>query len=640
MISTPDYTMKDPCCTVENDTRAIIKTNQVIEFKSPVYADTLDITFLGTVNIPYVKDVNWTIQPTDIDTTTMSVLRLGDDTFNKVVLKSFTVLQDIPENTSATISLTYQRVYPLMSKQMLVHGEPVNISPSLISEMLGNLEYLMTITKVVDNQHTALGFEPPRVLLEDVHKQSPHNFIKNEIHAVNSPNKQVVVHPSAGAFFKDSVVITYQDSSGQDIPLVEDVDYIIEGLDFQRTGYTTNASGVYHFIFIITPIVGDIKVSYHAYGGEATNYDVRLLYEGLNNIKLYLDNMSYLTSEGLKNDPIIRNLIHTQLHMGENMRRLLNQGKPSYGDSTNGSTLLKKLTATDNKIHWWTIASLYKVDTDMGLSEVITADEFRFRLSSVNYKIMFEAIVSLNLNNEFNKLAVSVMGDNPAQGYIPFEDYSKLDLYPRPQLRVIYNNNNQLNSGVLLQIGMTLPGTLTETIAVEDMSGKESCWKLPPHDGTLQDSAPEDDIVTLPNDANIWDTTNPDSVTLSTLVPFKQGHLVWAGAVPLNTNTTGKVQFPLEHFLDDSTDIRSISKVRIEFEENSGYKFAHEAPLIVGIEKKMGNIPFYYNGAQAYVNIFISRDAVTKKLEMSVEANISAGSSSNRLDLKHVILYV
>lgn len=639
--SSPDFTMKDPCCTVDNDARAIIESGQVIEFDAPVFVDTLDITTFGTtINMPFIKGIDWDITKSDIDTKTMSSLRMENEAFTKVVVSSFTVLRELPENTILKIAMTYQLVYPTQAKKVALRGEPINVNPVFLREMAKSIEYLLTITKTVDDVHSSLGFKPPRVLIEDPHKQNSANFIDNERHAVSTATNQIVVHPAAGAFFKDSVVIVYKDPSGIDKELVEGVDYLIEGPDFQRTGYSQNPSGVYHFIFLITSLVGDLDVSYHAYGGSATNYDIRLLYEGLNNVKTYLDNMSYLTSDGLKNDPTIQNLIHSQLHLGENMRRLLNQGKPSYGDSTNGSTLLKKLTATDDKLHWWTIATLYKVDTDMGQSEVITADVFKFRLKSQNFKIMFEAIVSLNLANKYNKFSVSVTGDNPAQGYKPFEDYADIELYPRPQLRVIYNKTNEMNSGVMLQIGMTLPGTLSEIIAVEDMSGKESCWKLPPHDGSMQDLTPDDDIVTLPNEANIWDTTNPDSVQHSTLVPFKHGHLVWAGSVPVNTGVSGKISTPLDHFLDDNVDIKSVSRVRIEFEEASGTRLAYEAPMIIGTESKMGNVPFYYNGAQAYTNIITSRDPVTHKLLIDLEANISAGSSANRLDLKHVIFLI
>lgn len=643
-ISSPDFTMADDCCKVENEATAVLRTGQVVKFDAPVYLDTLDITTFGsTINTPYVKNIDWEIRDSDIDYKTMAKLQLEDINFTKVVITSFTSLRPVADKTIVKLAMSYQRVYPFQTKEVMTNGQPVKLTATLIKEMISKMEYLTILTSPVNDVHSTVAINSPRLLEPDPHKQNTVNKITGEKHYVNVPSGKIAIHPICGCFFRDSVRVSHQSTDAQgnitEVFFNEGTDYIIEGLDFQRTGYTQNASGVYHFIFMIASYVGDVTVSYHAYGGEATIFDQRILYEGLNNVITYIDKMSYLTSSELENDPTIKQILHEQYHLGENMRRLLKLGKPSYGDTTTSSTYLRKLTATDTKVHWWTIASLYKVDTDMGKSEVITADEFRFRFSSSNFKIMFEATVSVNLGNEFNKFSCTINGDCPSQGYKPFEDYSKIELFPKPQLRIIYNENGEMNSGVLLQIGMNLPGSIDEIVAIEDISGKESCWKLPTTDGTLVESAFEDDVVQLPNTAHIWDLTNANSKVCSTLVPYKDGHLIWAGAEPLNRNVSGKVTFPVEHFLDSSIDIKSIRRARVEFEEEGGYRFAQEMPFIVGVERKVGNASFFYNGSQAYVNLIVNRDAITKKLNIDFEANISAGTSANVLNAKHIIFF-
>lgn len=641
MITDPDFTMSEECCAVANDARCVFQTGQVLSFESPVYVDTLNITVSQTsVNTVYIKDVDWTVNKSDIDTDTMSRLKQKDPAFNKVVVKSITSLRNVADGTLLNLSLKYQRVYPIRSKLILYGGEPVEWSADILRDILAKMNYLDALTSPIGDKHSTLYTSAPRLLSEDPNKENPANKITGEVHKVNVPGGKLMMHPVCGAFFKDSVVATYSPDGGTTIQtLVAGVDYIIEGVDLYRTGYTQNASGVYNFICLIKPYVGDVTISYHAYGGEATIYDQRILNEALNNIILWLNNNKFMTSDDLTDNPIIQQLVHTQLHIGENMRRLLNTGRPSYGDTTTGQTLLKKLSSVDDKVHWWTIASLYKVDTDMGSSEVVTADEFKFRLRSQNFNLMYDIAVSVNLNNEFSVMQVSTLNDCSPRGYTPFVDYSKVDLYPKPQLRVIYNKTIQKDSGVFLQIGMNLPGTGSDTIAIEDISGSESCWKLV-NAGAGTDASPfQDDIVTLPNIACVWDQLNSTSMVESTLIPAKEGILIWAGAEPLNRPVVGKYSIPLAHFLDDSINIASISHARLEFEELGGNRFACDVPFVTGTEVKFGTTAFFYNGSSAYANVYIRRDT-NKKLLVTVEADISAGTSANQLNLRHVFLKV
>ena len=50
MILSPDFSMKDDCCKVENDARIVFKESQIIGFDAPVFAETIDITLIGSVN--------------------------------------------------------------------------------------------------------------------------------------------------------------------------------------------------------------------------------------------------------------------------------------------------------------------------------------------------------------------------------------------------------------------------------------------------------------------------------------------------------------------------------------------------------------------------------------------------------------
>lgn len=650
MILSPDFTKTEDCCRVENDARIVYKTGQVLSFTSPVYGDTLEIALLGTGNATkvFVRGVDWDITNDDLDEDTLSRLKLEQPAFDEEIIKSIRIIREVYEGTQYTLALQYQRVYPIRARQILLHNEPIVFDADLARDMLEDIRYLKALTHPVTNITGIPQLPSPKLMEEDPHGENVDNVVENEIHAINVPNNKMYLHPIAGAFFKDSMVVKqhiylHENTNIPDeiVTLKEGKDYQIVGLDRAKTATTSNASGVYHFVIFTTEIVGDVSISYRAYGGDPTLYDQRAMSETINAIVSHLAEINALTPSTLNQAPVFQALSHEVFHLREDMRRLTKEGNANYGDLTSGQTLKKKLIANDNDTHWWTIAQLYTVDTTSGSSEVMTAGEFTFRLESMYKKLMFTCAVDVNLQREDRVMEVSIINDCCPKGFTPFKDYSNLDLIPRPQLRVIFNQNDQMNSGVYLQLGMKLIGTYEEIIAVEDISGKESCWKLVnvTDDDDSSSANYQDDIVTLPNDAHVWDKLNPDSKWESTLVPFKKGHLVWAGSEYVNRPHIGKVSLTLDHFLDDDIDIKSIKKARAEFSETGGNKFSQEITFIDGTEDKIGSTSFVYNGSSAYVNIFIKRNVETEHLVITIEVNTDAGLAANALSLRHVFLF-
>lgn len=650
MILSPDFTKSEDCCRVENDARVVFKYGQILSFTSPIYADTLEVTLLGTgqATKTFLRDVDWEVTTEDLDEDTLSRMKLQDPQFDAEIIKSIRIIKDVYEGVQYSLALSYQRVYPIRARQILLHNEPIIFDADMARDMLEDIEYLKALTMPIKNINGTPELPSPRLLEEDPHGENVDNVIENEVHAINVPNNKMYIHPIAGAFFKDSLTVRQLVYANEEtntpessITLQEGTDYLVVGLDRAKTATTSNPSGVYHFIIFTIAIVGDVSISYRAYGGDPTLYDQRAMNETLVAIVSYLNQINSLTPDTLNRAPVFQALSHEVFHLREDMRRLTREGTANYGDLTNGQTLKKKLIANDNETHWWTIAELYKVDTTSGPSEVMTAGEFTFRLESMYKKLMFTCAVDVNLQREDRVMDVSIINDCCPKGFVPFEDYSNLDLIPRPQLRIIYNRNDQMNSGVYLQLGMKLTGVYEEVIAVEDISGKESCWKLVNviDDDDTSAANYQDNVVTLPNDVHVWDKLNPESLWESTLVPFKKGHLVWAGSTYVNRPNIGKVSINLDHFLDDDIDIKSIKKARVEFTETGGNRFAQEVAFIDGTEEKTGSTSFVYNGANAYINIFIKRNVETQHLNITTEVNTDAGLSANALALRHVFLF-
>jgi hypothetical protein len=655
-----DTTGSNPLYRVDNFVKVISKTNQKFTFdtsaifsgrnydtlnsSNPTKDISLNIHLIGTVNIPLIYGQDWIIQEDDRDYNEASAIKVQYPYFNFELIKSITIIRNIVADVK--INVSHSRLYPLQYRSAYYRTEPLEVTPTLIADMIDKLEYLTQLTQPVSNTHTLTEFTKPLMLEPDPHKQNINNFIEDEKHIVNVPNNQYIIHPVAGSFFKDSVQLIF-DNEINDPKILEegpDKDYLIFGLDTKKTQLTSNKSGIYRFILIRKSLVGYIYIKYHAYGGEPTVHDIHTNYELINSIITHINQAKFLTPEAISTVPIVQELIIRLNNLEDEMRRLLQSGKPSYGDVTRG-TLLKRIKATDRNLHWYTIAQLYKVD---GSSDIIIADEFHFRFKSVLSKFMFNAIVGVDISNPNNKLDITILSENYPLGYIPFENYSDIENVIRPQLRIIWNENTNQQSGILLQLGWYLKNMAEETIAIEDLSGQQSCWKLV--NEVDESVGPEDILVQLPNINHQWESINPDSQQVSALIPFKRGHLVWMGTESLNrlpdNSGSGAWTHVLDnHFIENNLNLERLSRVRLDLvEESSDATPINEYPIFLDFiherNTKKGYATIEYNGKPAHFILTIKPNTsdVTKR-DLILVADIEAGLAANELTLHHVILY-
>lgn len=630
MYLIPDLTGENELYKVDNDQRMIITTDQVVSFNDPIFADSLQVTALGTVNKVLVKGADWNFRPEDRAIEAMSAMKLVDINFNRTLIKSIVILKPFV-GAEYRINCSYQRLYPVYSKKALYpSNEPLTVTPDLIRHMLEMLQRHDYLLAPIKDVHTVT--DKNCLLLEaDPNKERTENYIVEEEHLINVPENVSIIHPIGGPFFKDSLTVKHVESG---MTLVENEHYKVFGVDYHKTAASSNTSGVYRFILFLGSFVGSVKISYHAYGGDPTLEDIRALDETNNNLIKYIIDSQLLTPETVSTAPpiiLIRNKLE---EMEENMRRLAATGRPTYGDVSSGGCLKKRIAANDTDHHWWTIASLYKVD---GSSDVFVADTMKLRIQTFYTKFAFDAIVNVNLLNPSRIMNVNVISANYPKGYDPFLDYSELENIIRPQFRVIWNDNTVNQSGAYLQIGMRLKTVAEETIVVEDWSGPESAWKLIP--SPAESVLPEDSIITLPNPNHIWDKLNPDSRVASQLMPFENGHLIWAGNESLNRPSSGWKSLQLVHFLEPEVDIRKIKRMRLDLEEVGAARFPVMLDFISGSYDLNASSSFTYNGKPAYVTARIYLNPVSKNIEVSLSAEIVAGLASTQLDLRHVIIY-
>jgi hypothetical protein len=486
----PDLSGIDSDYYKDTELRVVFRNTQVIEFDMPVfYNANLEIFEVGSPPVQLIENTDWTVQPSDIDFDSISRIKAIDDTFSHTLLKSVTITK--PFISQYEIQLKFNQLYPNTIDYAPVDpNNQVELTPTLISNMTEQLAYLQQIVLGKVSSYTEES-GTIKILEEDNDKLNPDNFISGELHDVNTVNNIDYIRPIYGAFFEDSVTIRNHLSG---VPYVKDTDYDIIEADLLKTAKTSNTSGVYLTIRFKKPIVGTVEVDYHAYGNSTDIASMKGLYSRLETIEEFLSGGTFITPSNLRINPSIQRLNDKLQSLESNMRLLLQNGLPTYGDVSTGTAVLKKVSAIDSDLHWWSIATLYKVD---GSDDFVKKDTFKFRLTSIHSDLMFECSVAVDVDN-INLTQVKCLNAN-----IPVDTLQSTC----PMLRLIYSNMGATYEGVVLQIGLKLQ-SLQETFDIEDMSGRESCWKLVPFD--VNSTPPEDTAVLLPDNTLVWATGDPE----------------------------------------------------------------------------------------------------------------------------------
>jgi hypothetical protein len=626
MYYDPDLTAEDINYLSDNNHFVLHFPNQKIEFDIPVYSDTIHIGTIDEFNTPLIKDIDWEIQPDDIDHTIISKLKAYDKDFDKTLVKSITITKTLVSEIYVNIS--YQQLYPVNVKQSMFYGNRLEFNPDLLASMITDINYLKHITKNVESS-LAITYKSPKLFPLDTDKNILSNRVVGEIHTVNTIEGRKYIKPLGGSFYNGEGFNIRMVNNPD--PLVYGKDYVFLGFNLNKTRTTSSIDAVYDYVVMSRDYVGDIEIDYHAFGGDPSVEDVRTIDDKLNDVIEFLKSSSFLTSDTLSSSSLIQNILDKITSL-ENQMRILNQNKPSYGDVTSGASAVHKLVANDNEIHWYDIATLYTVD---GSPDPIINDRMFLRISTHYTKFMFDIMVNVNLHNPTEPMTLNVVSENYPKGYVPLEGYD-IDTIIRPRMRVIWNENPDSNSGAILQFGFELNNLTEERIGIQDMSGKESSWKLLPSSGEIVE--PQDDFVILPNTEHIYSTDNPDSRSYESLIPFKGGYLIYAGAFPLNRPHGGFKEIFVDHYLSDNTDIRTIHKCRLELSTDNGL-FPLDISFIPGNENKTGTVDFLYNGEDASIVCELFRDTDDNTIKLRLLTNVDPNTEAGILNVRHILIY-
>lgn len=563
----PDLTGLDWNYYVTTYQRAIFREAQKLLFDIPVYQnERLEVIHLGTTNEILVAGVDWVVNDSDIDWDAISVCKSIDSNFNLTLLKSITIIRPLVEEYR--IQIKFNQLFADQVNYAAINKDrELEVTPTLIGNILEQVNYLQQMVLNPSGLYSPQSTHI-KILDENPAGDNPDNTIEDELHDIDTLNGVKFIRPIYGAFFKDSVSIK-NSLSGEE--LIVETDFRILELDYPKTRNTSNTSGVFHTIEIIKSFVGELKISYQAYGGTADVASIRKLHDRLWSLEDYLSKTSYITPNSLPADPSIIALRNKLQEIEGQMRLLLQNGLPNYGDASTGTAVLKKVTAPDDLVHYWTIGTLYRVT---GSSDNVLADVFKFRLKSLLTGMMFECSVSVNVSGTGKRLMITCDNSN-----LPNDTFNRLN----PRLRILESTIGGVYSGVVLQLGMKLgAGVLQETFAIEDMSGRESCWKLVEFD--VNSTPPEDTGVLMPNGLAVWAADDINCKKDEMTIPFNDG-LVFTSVnanIPLldfqSVFEIDQISQSLNNFDFSSVkSIRHLIKVNID---NNPYDISVVTPLI------------------------------------------------------------
>lgn len=537
----PDLTGNNPAYKVTDQTIVMFQSPQKIEFHTPVFLDSIAIT---DMDVPPPRprllreDGHWSSDASDIDVSALSNILVNSPDFDKDLVKSITFTKQ--KSTPQTIQLAYQQLFPVSSFYAQSDEECVDFTPEMLTDMLCRLNWIERQAKTIGGSQSDPLSPIPQLLDEDPHKENCDN-VQTETHFVNVFEGKNVIKPSSGPFFRDSVVVRIPNVR----TLTPGQDYVVYHTNIPKTKISCNKSGVYEYILMIYAFAGEVEVTTHAYGGEVTADSFRSLSDAVTSVARFLKDEPPITPSSLSQVPAFKTLDARITCLEESMRSLITTGHPTFGDANPLGAVANifKAQASDTKLHWWSVATLYKVD---GSDEIIRADRARYRIRLVESKISADIVlhVDMRLKNPFRLETVAILTDiNTINQY---DEASPAPVNVIPHFRIIWNDDLSDFSGVTLQMGMIF-SSFIETVAIEDFSGVESCWKLVSHQN--DPATPIDNTIPLPDGASVWDKNNSASRQDALILPHPEGYVAWRGDEDINTGSTITVTTNLQESL-------------------------------------------------------------------------------------------
>lgn len=676
-MSTYDLTGADPDFLREDIRFGVFEANQRMFLKEPAFASTLVVRWLdGITNPILVEGIQWRTTYEDRDYAAMSDAKLIDSGFTDVLVSSLENLEVF--SPDRVYSVEYQALKLLPSEEDPGTDGPVP-TPGLLTELIQDVDFLKLVKNPLGDI-TSDAIDGIKALNEDVTGVDDLNLVEDERHAVNVPNNQMVIRPAAGAFWAHDVVLT---NVATTLTLVEGTDYKFIGWNRAKQTIAEHTSQVYDYIFLLTPIVGDVDVTYRAFGGAPTVGDINAIKDVLAEITAILTDGELLTNAALPLSPTIIDII-ARVAAVEDIVRHYATSTHQYQDDDAGR-------------HWFTIANLYR---DVWDTQTLETGQVHLSLRNWIQKWNYDILVTVNLKRAFDRVTVKTLASTDKNNVFSLGKYDDILDRKIPELRVVWNEVGGVLSGAQLQIGLEMEAVTTEVLTVYDRSGSGSDFNIRPN--VVGTDIVYDDNVVLPDDSvwvnpyrgvyanatdlsndipvgetgwfayvtsttTIWQWTGaawadstdtvhvgigtPTSQVEKRLICPEEGYLAWAGALPLTEvqdpadqiatacikegdfdfRTIKKVSFHVYDRIDDF--VRVVSDERMPGAEGSYYPA--EKDIL-----RNGSVMFYPDDLCAIKYTITDTPTPNSFPVLALVADLGSHSIANdRFDLRQVVFY-
>ncbi len=553
----------------ENDAYQILRTNQKITFRTPVFKDTITAVRPGPTPIDFEENTDWVANSDDLDDTAMSQCVLNDAMFNRTLVKSITIISSV--TASFPIVMSYQQLWPIVYVESTLNtNTPITVTPDTIRQMIQDISILKS--SLLQSGTPWADTTASIVVLDiDLYATNDHNYIRGESYTINTfdvPGKKNVILPVQGPFYRKDLKITIPEysTSQSEFVLEHGLHYQVINCDLGKTKISHHPDGVHSGILISFPFAGVVNLDYRAFGGEAAARDVERLYNEYKNIASFLSGRDFMTAGTLADAVPVRTLEQRLLAVEEELR-ILTPGAISYADTTHLQSFKYILQAPmgNTNLHWYNIASLYLVE---GANTPVLADRFKFRMTTTSGTIS-DVTVAVDLTApEPDRVKITADNTLIRTGYELFDSSSPVPVNV-PRFRVIWNNVPGVISGAILQIGFHLP-TSTETVGLEDLSGRASCWKPTPTDAAPRN--PQSDAIALPDGASVWSSSSSSSLQEVKMLGSAKPYRLFEGSLqvhPILTNVAPIVPVTLVYKTFDLKSINKLSMIINDGDQNS-----------------------------------------------------------------------
>ena len=285
----PDLTGEAPENYLDTYQRMIWKGSQKLEFTTPVFNNAnLEVIAVGGTPTNLVLGTDFIIEPNDVHDDAIAFCKSIDDQFNLVLIKSLTIIRPFTGNYMVQCKFNQLFADDIQYTKLHTTSDTLEVTPNLVSNMVEQIDYLQQMVLNASEAYSVQsGFA--KIIDVDMTGTAPENLITDELHDINTANGIRFINTIYGPFFRNGLIVT---NALTGLPLDED-DYQVLEVDLAKTHNCSDPLGVYRSIEILVPFVGQIAITYQAYGGSTDVISMDSLKDKLVVLETFLSENSF-----------------------------------------------------------------------------------------------------------------------------------------------------------------------------------------------------------------------------------------------------------------------------------------------------------------------------------------------------------